>query len=243
MLEKNIVPMYDYGKPTVMSQSAPHTPRLIKFVRRGENEIKFYTVEEFMAVTGLIYLSELEFQDEEVRERIQMQCFHALEIGTIGKDSRWLGALHAREIESHTIADVSIRWIDETIGYGLFAEKDIAAWEYIGEYTGLVRRLNLIFGNINEYCFGYPTSAMSFRKHVIDALHHGNEIRYINHNRESPNSESMAVLFDNIIHVIVRATKNIPASTEIVYDYTGSYRMFKRLGTYLIDRYKHWRHR
>ena len=231
-----------------MTQLTPESSRkdqsdshFIKFARRGDPEIKIYSVKEFMAATGLVYLSELEFQDEEVLERIRMQCAHALAIGSIGKDSRWLGALHAEKMRNHSIADVSIRWIDETIGYGLFAEKDIAAWEYIGEYTGLVRRLNLIFANINEYCFGYPTSAMSFRKHIIDALNHGNEIRYINHS-ESPNSESMGVLFDNILHIIVRAVQDIPASTEIVYDYTGNYRMFQRMGAYLMDRFKHrWR--
>jgi hypothetical protein len=220
-------------------QSASH---FIKFTGREATGIKIYSVEQFMAVTGLVYLTELEFQDEEVRDRIRMQCAHALEIGTIGKDSRWLGALHAKEIEDHFILDVSIRWIDETIGYGLFAEKDIQAWEFIGEYTGLIRKLNLIFGNINEYCFGYPTSAMSFRKHVIDAQNKGNEIRYINHS-DSPNSESMAVLHDGILHIIVRAIQNIPANTEITYDYTGSYRMFKRMRDHILNQIKNWRKR
>ena len=225
-------------QPTTDTSRDESDGHFIKFARRGDPEIKIYSVEEFMTATQLVYLSQLKFQDEAVFERIRMQCSRALEIGTIGTDSRWLGALHAKQIESHSIADVSIRWIDETIGYGLFAEKDIAAWEYIGEYTGLVRRLNPIFGNINEYCFGYPTSALSFRKHVIDALNHGNEIRYINHS-PSPNAESMGVLFDNILHIIVRAIKDIPASTEIVYDYSGSYKMFRRLGAYLKDRFKH----
>lgn len=225
------------GETSGKKQSDSH---LIKFTGRGESEIKVYTVEQFMAATGIVYLWELEFQDEEVLERIRMQCSHALETGFIGKDSRWLGALHAKEIGSHYIADVSIRWIDETIGYGLYAEKNIKAWEYIGEYTGLVRKLNWILGNINEYCFGYPTSAFSYRKHVIDALKQGNEIRYANHS-ESPNCEAMGVLFGNILHIIVRAIKDIPASTEIVYDYSGSYRLFKRMRAYIVDRLKHGR--
>jgi hypothetical protein len=214
----------------------------IKFTGRGDGEIRLFSIEQFMAATGLVYLSELEFQDEEVRDCIRMQCARALKIGTIGADSRWLGAFHGNEIANHFIADVSIRWIDETIGYGLFAEKDIAAWEYIGEYTGLVRKLNLIIGNINEYCFGYPTSAMSFRKHVIDAQNKGNEIRYINHS-DLPNSESMAVLHNGMLHIIVRAIQDIPANTEINYDYSGSYRMLKRLRAYLQNRIKHWRKR
>jgi uncharacterized protein len=223
------------AEPSSNTQNHSH---FIKFTGREKSEIKIFNVDQFMAATGLVYLSELEFQDETVRDRIRMQCAHAIEIGTIGKDSRWLGALHAKEIAAHHIADVSIRWIDETIGYGLFAEKDIAAWEYIGEYTGLVRKLNLIFGNINEYCFGYPTSAMSFKKHVIDAHDKGNEIRYVNHS-DSPNSESMAAFHDGILHIIIRAVRNIPAETEITYDYTGSFRMFDRMRAYITNRIKH----
>jgi SET domain-containing protein len=211
----------------------------IKFADRGETEIKQYSVEQFMKATGLIYLTDLEFQNEEVEQCVRMQCTRALEIGTIGTDSRWLGALHSNDFKSHTMADVSIRWIDETIGYGLFAEKDIATWQYIGEYTGVVRKLNLIFGNLNQYCFGYPTSAMSYRKHVIDALNKGNETRFINHSK-SPNSEAMAVLYENILHIMIRATQDIPANTEILYDYTGSYRMFKRLRTHLVNQVKRW---
>ena len=231
--------MTEFDFDEVSPNDHDQKPHLIKFSRPGESETKLYSAEEFTAVTRIAYLPELEFQDEEVRERIQRQCSRALQIGTIGKDSRWLGILHAKEIRDHHIADVSIRWIDKTIGYGLFAEKEIAAWQFIGEYTGLVRKLNLIFGDINEYCFGYPTSAFSFKKHVIDASNSGNETRYMNHS-ESPNSESMAVLHDGILHIMIRATQNIPANSEIRYDYTGSYRMFKRFRAYIWNRIKHW---
>ena len=210
-----------------MAQFVPQTtqkdksdPHFIKFAGRGEKEIKVYRVEEYNAATGLTYLSELEFQDEKILRRIQMQCSKALENGSIGMESRWLGALHAKELESHSVADVSIRWIDETIGYGLFAEKEIRAWEYIGEYTGVVRKRNLIFKNFNDYCFAYPASLFSFRKHMIDAEDKGNELCYANHS-DSPNSESMGVLFDNMYHIILRAIKDIPASAQITYNYWG----------------------
>jgi len=193
---------------------------VIKFCSRGEKEIQEYTIEEFKIATGISYIPGLEFQTEIILKRIQEQCAHALEIGTIGAQSRWLGTLHAEQIRSHTVAEVSIRWIDETIGYGLFAEKDIQPWEYIGEYAGVVRKCNLIFGNTNEYCFGYPTSMFSFRKHLIDAREKGNELRYANHS-ESPNSESIGAFCDDILHIVVRAIKHIPAGTQIMYDYTG----------------------
>jgi SET domain-containing protein len=145
-----------------------------------------------------------------------------------------LGILHAEELKNHTIADVSIQWVDGTIGYGLFAEKDLSAGDFIGEYAGVVRKINMIYGTINmiygtinEYCFAYPTAALSFRKHIIDARHKGNEIRYANHS-DTPNCESMGVVFGEILHIILRAIQDIPANEEITYDYSGYYWLTKR---------------
>jgi hypothetical protein len=202
-----------------MFDPAPH---VIKFAPRGQNEIKEYTIQEFETATGLKYLPALEFQNQETFEAVRKKCARAIKKGTVWAQSRWLGTLHAHEIRNHAIANVSIRWIDETFGYGLFAEEDIATGQYIGEYTGLVRKCNLIFDRINEYCFAYPTNAMSFQKHIIDARDQGNEMRYANHSDQN-NCESMGVLCDEILHIIIRAIRDVPAGLQLTYDYSGFY--------------------
>lgn len=194
----------------------------IKFAVRGENHVKLLSEEEFRTATEKTYLSGLEFEDQKILERVRKQCADGLETGFVGEESKWLGALYAEQLASHYIADVSIRWVDETIGYGLFAEKEIFVGDFIGEYTGVVRKRNLIFKNFNEYCFAYPGSIFNLRKHMIDAQTKGNELRYANHG-ESPNAESMGVVFDNIFHIILRAITDIPASAEITYNYWGSF--------------------
>jgi hypothetical protein len=199
-----------------------HGPHLIKFARRGETEIKQYRLDEFWKISGQEYLSELEFKDEKTRQRILKQCFHASKNGYIDADRKWLGALYSREIRNHHIANVSIRWIDETLGYGLFAEEEIKAWEYIGEYTGVVRRHYPMIGSLNDYCFLYPTSIFYFGKHLIDGQHKGNEIRYSNHS-DDPNSESISVFCDGLFHMILRAIKDIPLNAQITYDYGDRY--------------------
>jgi len=205
---------------------SPIVPHIIKFAPRGQKEIQEYTVEEFQNVTGIQYLPALEFQDEKTFEAVRKKCASALERGIVGSQSRWLGTLHAQEIRNHSVANVSIRWIDETFGHGLFAEQDINTGEYIGEYTGQVRKCNLIFDRINEYCFSYPTSAMSFQKHIIDAKARGNEMRFANHS-ERNNCESMGVWCDDIFHIIIRAIKEISAGSQITYDYSGFYWLSK----------------
>jgi SET domain-containing protein len=203
------------------------TSHVIKFARRGEKEIKHYTIEAFQQATGLIYLPTLEFENERVRELIHKQCARAIQKNAIGSTSRWLSVLHSEQLRNNFVADVSIRWIDETFGYGLFAEQNLSAGDYIGEYAGVVRRCNFFIANSNDYCFSYPTSALYFRKHMIDSRERGNELRYANHSN-SPNSESMGVVRDDILHIILRAIKDIPASTEITYDYSGFHWLSKQ---------------
>jgi uncharacterized protein len=202
-----------------MSNLVPH---LIKFAPRGQSEIKQYTVQEFQTATGVTYLPALEFEDLPTLEAVRKKCARAVEKGTVGRQSRWLGVLHAEEIRNNFVADVSIRWIDETFGYGLFAEQDLSTGQYIGEYTGVVRKCNLIIERINEYCFAYPTNAMSFQKHIIDACEKGNETRYANHSDDN-NCESMGVWCDGIFHIIIRAIRDISAGSQLTYDYSGLY--------------------
>ncbi|MFT4551891.1 MAG: hypothetical protein ACI9S8_000512 [Chlamydiales bacterium] len=209
-------------KEIPMPKVKKNNPHIIKFAKRGESEIKKYSPEDFAEAAEHIYLPGLEFIDEKTFEIVKKQCAHAKEVGFVDEESLWLGALHSKQIKQQYVADVSIQWIDDTLGYGLFAEKDIKAWEYIGEYTGVVRKRNLIFRNVNDYCFSYPTSVLNFRKNTIDAQDKGNELRYANHS-DFPNSESNAVLCDDILHIIIRAIRDIPAGTQITYNYTDVY--------------------
>jgi hypothetical protein len=191
---------------------------IIKLALRGE-EVREYTLDTFRDATGVTYLPGLEYKDERTLQRIRRQCADALEMGYVDTESRWLGSLHAEEVRNHSVADVSIRWIDETLRYGLFAERRLAAGDYIGEYTGVVRRIGLLSRDINDYCYAYPTSAKYRRKHVIDAQQKGNEMRYINHG-DSPNGESIGALCDGLLHVIVRAARDISAGTQVTCDYS-----------------------
>lgn len=195
---------------------------VIRLARQGENETKEYSVQDFEKLMGHAYLPTLEFQDERTFHRIRKQCAHASRKGYVKPERKWLGTLHAEELRKHYIPDVSIRWIDDTLGYGLFAEKEIKAWEFVGEYAGVLRRRYPIFGNINDYCFLYPTHVFYMGKHMIDGQDKGNEIRYANHS-DDPNCESISIFSDGLFHIILRAVKNIPPHTQITYDYSARY--------------------
>jgi hypothetical protein len=195
---------------------------LIKFAHKSDSKINECSADEFSRSMGIEYLTRLKFQNDKILRRITKHCMRASDKDYIHSKRKWLGALYTEQIRSATMADVSIRWIDDTLEYGLFAEKDITAWEFIGEYTGVVRRHYPIFSEINDYCFLYPTSRYFFGKYFIDGEKCGNEIRYANHS-DRPNSESTGIFSDGMFHMILRAIKDIPAGAQITYDYGDRY--------------------
>jgi len=214
-------------------EEKPRDSGTIRFAGPGEKEKKEYSIKDFERFANFTYLPGLEFQDEKTFRRIRKQCSHVLRKELIDGERKWLGAFHAAKIKSHYVANLSIRWIDETLGYGLFAEESIKASEYIGEYTGVVRRRRY-FSNKNDYSFLYPTSFFYLRKHIIDGKDQGNEIRYANHS-DDPNCEAISVVCDDLFHIILRAVTDIPAHTQITYDYSRRFWKYKRRVPNIID--------
>ncbi len=130
---------------------------------------------------------------------------------------KWLGIHFHREIQEGFVPEVSIEWINERIGFGVFARCSFPAGAYLGEYTGLVRPRKRKLDRKNDYCFEYPIGRKS--PWVIDAKEHGNHARFINHGSR-PNIEPIAVCsIDGLIHLIFLALQHIPEGTQLLYEY------------------------
>jgi SET domain-containing protein len=188
-------------------------------IKRNGKEL---TIDQFTQETGVEYLPELKFQNEKIFQTIKDQCSYASKNEYIDSKRKWFGALYADQIRSHYVANVSIRWIDKTLEYGLFADEDFEPGDFIGEYTGVVKRHYPIIGKMSDYCFLYPTSRYFFGKHLIDAQTSGNEIRYANHS-DDPNCEATGIFVDEMFHMILRSIAGIPAGAQITYDYGARY--------------------
>ena len=192
----------------------------VSFVNPPEyKELSFDRFEELFQIK---YLSHLEFFDWKVEKSIRKKCALAKKKGKIGDLAIWLGMLHGKELESGHIPPVAIRWIDEKIGYGLFTTQSFKKWQFIGEYTGLIRRRRLLFPDINDYCFMYPKEWISLKAYTIDSEKHGNYTRFINHS-DYPNCESVSVYFDGYFHILFRTIQDVPEGTELTYDYGDIY--------------------
>lgn len=194
----------------------------LQLALKNDEISKPFTIKRFEELFGLIYTKELQFNDWETEQWIRKKCERVQKNGKIGQLAQWLGSYHSRELSQGEIPSVEIRWIHQQIGYGLFASEPFKKWQYIGEYTGLLRRRNLFFPNINDYCFMYPKYWLSTRAYTIDSEKHGNYTRFINHS-DFPNCESVAVFHDGVFHILFRAIKEIQAGEEFTYDYGGIY--------------------
>ncbi len=78
-------------------------------------------------------------------------------------------------------ASVSIRLIDTTVGFGVFADRDLEEGEVVGEYAGFVSISESVADR--TYCYEYPALHYAGEETslVVDAARTGNETRFINH--------------------------------------------------------------
>ena len=123
-------------------------------------------------------------------------------------------------IEAHYQAPVDVHYINDQIGYGVFALKNIQPGQMIGEYTGIVRRVNFSKqGSDYDYAWGFPKPT----KYLVDAKDAGNDMRFINHSYR-PNVE-MIFVPDKAqrLHLIYVANQPIKKGQQLLSNYGKPY--------------------
>lgn len=109
------------------------------------------------------------------------------------------------------------------IGYGLFAADNIKKGQFLGEYTGIVRRNDRrYFKPLNHYCFECPVPDSIGRSHVIDATK-GNLARFVNHSSH-PNLKPVHVFIDGFFHLILIVIRDIKIGEHLAYGCNSNYR-------------------
>ncbi|CAK0877134.1 unnamed protein product [Prorocentrum cordatum] len=105
------------------------------------------------------------------------------------------------------------------IGLGLFASLPIPANTFLGEYTGVVRKV-LPVGDDISYSYALP---MIDPELVIDAKKFGNLCRLINHSDTEWNSELISVEHEGLVHVVCRTVRDIKPGEQILIHYGSKY--------------------
>ncbi|MGZ3634095.1 MAG: SET domain-containing protein-lysine N-methyltransferase [Parachlamydiaceae bacterium] len=199
----------------------------ITILKKGALRLSQLTQSEFKDYFNIDYYNHLQFPSEAAFQETLNNCPWIIETSYLGEKNRQLFSRFRKEIEQGFVADVSIRWINEELGYGLYANKNLPAEAYIGEFTGLVRRLYRRSPDHNEYCFHYPTKWWSWKYTVIDALLGGNETRFINHS-DKPNLQPLCVCDQNLLHIIFITDQPIKAGMQLTYHYGNDFWKHRR---------------
>ncbi len=196
--------------------------RSIILLARGEKENKSVSISEFEEHFHIAYYKTLRFASPLLEKKIRQRLTKAKQDGEIETKRRWLGAYYAPFLRHGYIAPIAVQFVDEHVGYGVFAMRELEKNDYIGEYTGLVMQHGLFANTINDYSFTYPLPSFLPSRITINSLYGGNEMRLLNHS-DDPNCEAIGVLFDGILRIIIKSLRYIPKGEQLTYNYGDVY--------------------
>lgn len=183
---------------------------------------QLHSIQELEQRLQFCYLPHNAFTTPEEQQEVYAKGMAKYQNREISQEAQELGSRFIQEIETGYIPSVSVRWINEHIGYGLFAEEDLEKGSYAGEYTGVVRKNNRRYIEpLNDYCYEYPVPDEIGRSFVIDATS-GNLTRFINHS-STPNLQPLHAFYKGFYHLIFLASSNIIRGSQLSYDYGASY--------------------
>ena len=161
----------------------------------------------FRRLNGVKYLDDIRFQ-EGLERRLAASHQHD------GMRFHW------RRLPRR--APVHIRFIDTRIGFGLFADRDLAEGELIGEYAGMVSRGDSVTDR--TYCYEYHSlrAGEDEIRLTIDARAIANETRFINHARPEVVSHENQ-FFNGHWHVIFAVSSPVAKGEQLLIDYGDPY--------------------
>lgn len=196
--------------------------RDIKIVLVDETAVRRLSPQEFERIFQVRYLEHLHFHSYNAFKAALRDCPILKRLPFFCREEKILGRELQIELMTGQTADMVIRWIDNTLGYGLFVETALEPGAFIGEYTGVVRKINRFHSDSNEYCFQYPSRFSLFNYHVIDSLREGNILRFLNHS-DIPNLKPVCVVDRNLVHVVLIAKRKIKKGEQLTFDYGKDY--------------------
>ncbi|CDR34577.1 SET domain-containing protein-lysine N-methyltransferase [Criblamydia sequanensis] len=214
-------------KENYFPEPLPYDPefkkaREIKIAFKWDKLARRVRVKEFEKLTHVNYIDHLAFPSRKFCYELINEIKKGFDEGEIDKQAEWFGFQYRNELLQGKVADVSIRFIHDRIGFGVFADSPLKPGEFIGEYVGMILKVSRYFSSyINPYCFRYPLNKKLFN-YTIDAESFANEVSFINHSK-SPNAESIITLNHHLLHIVIRAIRPIETGEEITFDYGNDF--------------------
>lgn len=125
-------------------------------------------------------------------------------------------------------ASLYLKYINDRVGYGTFADALIQEDDIVGEYTGKIIRQHIVFAmRPEETVYLMPLQACYADYYCLTSLYInakqiGNFTRFINHS-DKPNVISKQVYDGSMWHMILVASQNILQDKQLFIDYGTGY--------------------
>jgi hypothetical protein len=193
----------------------------LRFVVEKEGKTSLLTTKELEVQFQITYAPHLDFAKLKIYQKLCRKTIKFHRKGMLDEEQLWLGSYFQKEILSAPLPAVRLRWIDEKLGWGVFAERDLPNMEYIGEYAGIVRKRKRSDAK-NAYCFEYVIAEGEHSDYNIDALDQGGLVRFINHS-DKPNLTSALATARDLSHVIFYTKKPVSKGEQLCYHYGPVY--------------------
>ncbi len=174
-------------------------------------------IPEYPLLDSFEYLSHPIFETEDSLDEVIATIAKAKEEDKIPSEKIWMGIYFDKEIRKGIHPSVQIRYIDNEVGFGVFAMKKIPPCTFVGEYSGVILQRSPRQLKEKNHCLRY-TIWEGKKNYCIDAEEKGNFTRFINHSA-TPNLGLQSVYWRGIPRMIFISLKEIGEGSQLTFDY------------------------
>ena len=193
----------------------------VSFLDRKTLLVKPLTKKEIQKLTGFEYLIQNEFDSHSTLKEAIKRAKYSLENtkNTYAIEKPIVDLIQAHN-STPVLKDFVIQWINDTLGFGLFANRDLMIGEYVGEYIGTVYHHKKAKDHDYLYFYSDTSSDTSELDQIlyICAKNTGNHTRFINHSSK-PNLVNSTLYYNGLLHQVFFVNQAISKGQQLTYNY------------------------
>lgn len=174
--------------------------------------------QQFFMQQGIEYCNEMQI---EYTPLLMVDVYQSEKFLSNQGEHQTLTKVYGKAIADHYLIPMSLRWINEHVGHGIFAEVDIPQHAFIGLYAGVVQDRDFV--DNKDYAWAYPVETLQGGKTTIDALQKGNELRFVNDGKDPNCIVKYIIGRDGLWYVCYLASKNIQKGEQLLVSYGPAY--------------------
>lgn len=226
-----VLPQYDMGMVIWANNAVDVSPEIIKAYEayRKKNFTARAKIHELFDLLSVTYLEKIKVTYDPI---LKLDARHSIFYLENQEQLDAASRLYAESVEHCKVGPIELRWVNDHVGYGVYATKTIQPGDYVGEYTGLVRLTKKGERSSSAYAWRYPIEPTkngidvgdNLSRHLwLDAKYEGNEMRFVNHS-DTPNVKVVHVIDSKgLLHVCYIAIAEIAKGQQVLVDYGQGY--------------------